>query len=127
MHKNVDYYYFFNPYNKQMIEVYYKNNKIKNFTSLTAVSGNDEDIFGIRLIDYSSNELKQFADKFDLDLSIFSKKEDIEISSHYIESSDQLSFNFSIPNYSDSDVLSKQEVYMIIKNSTIFFFPIIKI
>mgnify|MGYP000250458122 CR=1 FL=1 len=44
------------------------------------------------------------SEEFDIDVSIFYQKEDIEISSHYLKSLDQLSFNFSIsfPFYKSS-------------------------
>jgi magnesium transporter len=41
----------------------------------------------------------------------FNQRKDIEISSHYLKSNGQLSFNFSIPNY-NSDTFLKKKKYL---------------
>ncbi|MCJ7758502.1 MAG: magnesium and cobalt transport protein, partial [Gillisia sp.] len=52
----------------------------------------------------------------------FSKKEDIEISSHYIESPDQLSLNFTIPGYWSNNSFEEKDIYILIKNDIVFTF-----
>ena len=61
-------------------------------------------------------------EKFDLDLTSFSKKEDIEISSHYIESYSQLSLNFTIPSFSSDNDFEEKDIYILIKNDIVFTF-----
>jgi len=87
-----------------MIELYLKTNEVKKLNSISEINYKAIDIFNIRIIDSSEKVLKEISDKFDIDIAIFNQKEDIEISSHYLKSSDQLSFNFSIPSY-NSDTL----------------------
>lgn len=55
-------------------------------------------LFAGRFIDFINSDLGIISEKFDLDLTFFSKREDIEISSHYTESVNQLSLNFTIPS-----------------------------
>ena len=88
-----------------MIELYLKTNEVKRLNSISEINYKTEDIFNIRIIDSTEIVLSEIADKFDIDISIFNQKEDIEISSHYLKSLDQISFNFSIPNYnSETDL-----------------------
>ena len=49
-----------------------------------------------KLYDLQVKHINSCVNKFEIDISIFNQKEDIEISSHYLKSQDQLSFNFSI-------------------------------
>ncbi|MFT5834664.1 MAG: magnesium transporter, partial [Cognaticolwellia sp.] len=81
-----------------------------------------KDIFNIRIIDSTEKVLKEISDKFDIDLSIFNQKEDIEISSHYLKSTNQLSFNFSIPNYNSDTLFKEEEIFIIIKKQVVFYF-----
>ncbi len=105
-----------------MIEVYFKNNKKKKFESLAQIEYDSEEVFGIRFIDFNQANLINISEKFDLDITTFSKKEDIEISSHFIETSDQLSLNFTIPHYSSDNYFEENDVYILIKNDVVFSF-----
>jgi magnesium transporter len=55
-------------------------------------------------------------------MSIFNQRKDIEISSHYLKSNDQLSFNFSIPNYNSDTLFKEEEIFIIIKKEVVFYF-----
>lgn len=105
-----------------MIEIYYKNNDIKKYKSLNEIEYLPETIFSIRFIDFNNSDLEEIAKKFDLDLTSFSRREDIEISSHYIESIDQLSLNFTIPSYSFNNFFEEKDIYILIKNNLVFTF-----
>ncbi len=105
-----------------MIEIYYKNNEIRNYESIAEIDYFPNDIFSIRFIDFSNSDLESISEKFGLDISSFSKKEDIEISSHYIESYDQLSLNFTIPNYSVVGSFEEKDIYILTKNDIVFTF-----
>jgi len=105
-----------------MIELYLKTNEIKKLNLISEINYKAKDIFNIRIIDSTEKVLKEISDKFDIDISIFKQKEDIEISSHYLKSHDQLSFNFSIPNYNSSTLFREEEIFIIIKKGVVFYF-----
>ncbi|WP_372641578.1 CorA family divalent cation transporter [Ancylomarina sp.] len=105
-----------------MIEIYYKNNEIRKYKSIDEVEYLPDNIFSIRFIGFFNSDLEIISEKFDLDLTSFSKKEDIEISSHYIESPDQLSLNFTIPSYSLNNFFEEKDIYILIKNEIVFTF-----
>ncbi|MFT6147587.1 MAG: magnesium transporter [Saprospiraceae bacterium] len=105
-----------------MIELYLKTNEVKKINSISEINYQAKDIFNIRIIDSTEKVLKEISDKFDIDLSIFNQKEDIEISSHYLKSTNQLSFNFSIPNYNSDTLFKEEEIFIIIKKQVVFYF-----
>ncbi len=105
-----------------MIEIYYKNNEIRKYKSIDEIEYLPSNIFSIRFIDFLNSDLELISEKYDLDLTSFSRKEDIEISSHYIDSPDQLSLNFTIPSYSSSDFFEEKDIYILIKNEIVFTF-----
>jgi len=105
-----------------MIEIYYKNKEIKKHQSIDEIEYLPNKIFSIRFIGYAISELEAISEKFGLDLTSFSKREDLEISSHYIESKDQLSLNFTIPNYTANNFFEEKDIYILIKNDVVFTF-----
>ncbi|WP_372794069.1 CorA family divalent cation transporter [Lutibacter sp.] len=105
-----------------MIELYLKTNEVKKLNLISEINYEAKDIFNIRIIDSTEKVLKEISNKFDIDISIFNQKEDIEISSHYLKSHDQLSFNFSIPNYNLNTLFREEEIFIIIKKEVVFYF-----
>lgn len=105
-----------------MIEVFYTNNEIKNYPSIEDITYDYDQIFSIRFIDFESTDIDKIAAKFDLDLTSFSKIKDIEISSHFIELKDQMSFHFTIPRFSKQAIFEEHDIYILIKNDIIFTF-----
>jgi magnesium transporter len=105
-----------------MIEIYYKYNTIEKYTSVKEINFLHDSIFSIRFIDFKNSDLNTISQKFKLDLSSFGKREDIEISSHYIETTDQLSLNFTIPHYSVNNTFEENDIYILIKNDIVFTF-----
>ncbi|RAJ15358.1 magnesium transporter [Arenibacter echinorum] len=105
-----------------MIEIYYKNGNINKYTTIDEIEYVPNNIFSIRFIDFTNLDLKTIAEKFNLELSSFGKGEDIEISSHYIDSADQLSLNFTIPSYAPNTIFEERDIYILIKNDIVFTF-----
>lgn len=105
-----------------MIEIYYKNNTVEKHTSVKEIDFLRDSIFSIRFIDFKNSDLNTISQKFKIDLSSFGKREDIEISSHYIENTDQLSLNFTIPHYSVNNTFEENDIYILIKNDIVFTF-----
>ena len=104
-----------------MIELYLKTNEVKKLNLIREINYKAKDIFNIRIIDFTEKVLHEISDKFDIDTSIFNQKEDIEISSHYLKSLDQLSFRFSIPNYNFNTLFKEEEIFIIIKKEVVFY------
>ena len=52
----------------------------------------------------------------------FHQKEDIEISSHYVDLHAQLSITISIPIYTSETKIEEKDIYIVIKNGTFFTF-----
>ena len=105
-----------------MIELYLKTNEVKKLNLISEIEYKANDIFNIRIIDFTEKVLNEISDKFNIDISIFNQKEDIEISSHYLRSTDQLSFKFSIPSYNSSTLFKEEEIFIIIKKEVVFYF-----
>ena len=105
-----------------MIELYLKTNEVKKLNLISEIDYKAKDIFNIRIIDATEKMLREISQKFDINTSIFNQKEDIEISSHYLKSHDQLSFNFSIPNYNSNTLFEEEEIFIIIKKEVVFYF-----
>jgi magnesium transporter len=105
-----------------MIELYLKINEVKKLNLISEIKYEPKEIFNIRIINFTEKDLIEISDKFDIDLSIFNQKEDIEISSHYLKSPDQLSFNFSIPNYNSNTLFKEEEIFIIIKKQVVYYF-----
>jgi len=105
-----------------MIEVFYKNTKQRTTETLESISPQKDEILNIRLIDFTSEELQGIANKFDLHVEYFHQKEDIEISSHYVDLHDQVSITISIPSYISDTSVEEKDMYIIIKDSIFFTF-----
>ncbi|WP_339919865.1 CorA family divalent cation transporter [uncultured Flavobacterium sp.] len=105
-----------------MIELYLKTNEVKKFDLVSEINIEAVDLFNIRIIDFTDSTLNEVSEKFGIDISIFTQREDIEISSHYLKSHDQLSFNFSIPKYNSETLFKEEEIFIVIKNELVFYF-----
>ena len=105
-----------------MIELYLKTNEVKKLNLVSDITYKARDIFNIRIIDASEKVLSEISERFNIDMSIFNQKEDIEISSHYLKSTDQLSFNYSIPSYNSDTLFKEEEIFIIIKKEVVFYF-----
>lgn len=105
-----------------MIELLYQNNTSETLHSITEIHFPQTPIINIRLLDASDKLLKEIASKFTLDLSFFNKKEDIEISSHYIDSNNQLTLNISVPIFTAQNIHNEESFHIIFKDQMVFIF-----
>jgi magnesium transporter len=105
-----------------MIELYLKTNEVKKLNSIPEIDYSADDIFNIRIIDSTKTQLNELSEKFDIDITIFDENEDIEISSRFLKSVDQISFKFSIPNYNSDTFFKEEEIFIIIKKQVVFYF-----
>ncbi|MFK7809255.1 MAG: CorA family divalent cation transporter [Saprospiraceae bacterium] len=105
-----------------MIELYLKSNEVKVIDNVSDIKYAEDNLFNIRVIDFSEETLKNLSSAFNLDTTIFNQREDIEISSHYLKNKDQISFNFSIPAYEVNSLFTEDEIFIIIKNEVVYYF-----
>ena len=71
---------------------------------------------------YTQADTDWVKEVFGLDFSIMSHYEDIEISSHFLESKEQVSIHFSIPYYNKEKQLVEEPIFIIISAGRLFFF-----
>ncbi len=105
-----------------MIELYYKNGAQRRLTDPATLHSYREDLVRVRCVDVSEVELAALKACFELDLGIFSSTGDIELSSHYIRTPEQLAFNVIVPSYSEAVHFEEEVFVFIIKDNLIFYF-----
>ncbi len=104
-----------------MIDLLLKNNEIRRYQSVSEIN-EMPDFLIIQLNNYTQADMDWAKKKFDLDFSIMARYEDIEISSHFLEDKEQVSFHFSIPFYDKEKQLTEQELFIILSAGRLFFF-----
>jgi magnesium transporter len=96
-----------------MIELYLKTNEVKKLDLISEIDIDAKDLFNIRIIDFTDSELQKFLKIWNRYV-YFNQRKDIEISSHYLKSNGQLSFNFQYPIIIRIPFF-KEEIFIIIK------------
>jgi len=105
-----------------MIEVY-ENGEVKHITRIKEIIGFEKkDIIYIKLTDNEVKRLNGVAEIFSIDLKPFQNREDIEISSHYIDISNQLTLNLSIPINTSEEITEEESIHIVIKENIVFLF-----
>lgn len=104
------------------IEYLDKHNHNVKIKSIDEMPKDLSSVSSVQLIDYSKNDIIEIEKLFGIDTSILSNSDDIEISSHYAESEDQLAFNFSFPYYSSHNKIEEMIVSFILKEDIMFSF-----
>ena len=105
-----------------MIEVYV-NGAVKKVTGIKDIIGFEkEDIIYIKLIGNEEKKLNEIAERWNINLKPFQNREDIEISSHYIDVSNQLTLNLSIPISTSEETAEGESIHIVIKENILFLF-----
>lgn len=105
-----------------MIELISKDGN-KYSVGRTEEIGEDKmDFVVIQFHDYTPEDMDWLRQKFDLDFSVMAHYEDIEISSHLVETGTQVSFHFSIPYYNAEGKMVEEPVFIIMASDRIFLF-----
>jgi len=105
-----------------MIELISKNSKKYSVDSVDEIVDEKMDFIVIQFHDYTKKDTNWLRKNFNLDFSIMSHYEDIEISSHLLESDNQVSFHFSIPYYNKGGKMVEEPVFVIMAYSRVFLF-----
>lgn len=93
-----------------------------------AVEGVDEiidekkEFVVIQFHDCKPSDIDWLVQHYGLDLSIMSRFEDIEISSHFLEYRNQASFHFSLPYYNREGKMVEEPVFIVISLGKVFLF-----
>ncbi len=97
----------------------------KNLIKLNSLSELKEykgDFLAMQIMDYSEQEISELEVMYGIDCDIMSNKEDIEISSHYLETKKQVALHYSIPYFLSKTDLKEQNAFMILNEDRIFYF-----
>ena len=105
-----------------MIEILLKNRQIVQVNSVDEISDLNLDFHVMQFIDYSTQEISWVEQNFGADFSIMKNYEDIEISSHFLATDNQVAFHISIPYYNEEKKLVEAPIFFIISSSGLFFF-----
>lgn len=105
-----------------IIEFLDKDNNIVRINNIEKMPKDISSISGVQIIDYSKNDIINIEKLFNIDTAILNNGDDIEISSHYIEDENQLSFNFSFPYLSTQNKIEEVILFFILKENIVFSF-----
>jgi magnesium transporter len=105
-----------------MIEIYRKDGNFEKLKSVDEITAGKRDFLIIQFLDYQKEELEWAKKNFELDFSIMSHIEDIEISSHFHENAHQSAFHFSLPYYSKTNSMVEESFFLIAAEDRVFTF-----
>lgn len=105
-----------------MIELLLRNGEKYNVHKVEEIVAEKLHFAVIQFHDYVPTDLDWLKQHFELDFSIMLRFEDIEISSHLLESDNQVSFHFSIPYYTPEGKMVEEPIFIIISSNRIFLF-----
>jgi len=102
------------------MKILYKNGNVKNCKTNEAFDRNE--ILQVKIVTSDNEELNEISKLFDIDLSPFQIREDIEISSHYIDVANQLTLNLNIPVGFKDEKVEEENIHFIVKHDIVFVF-----
>lgn len=106
-----------------MIEIFLKNKEILKFQhSSDLPDPSSLDFHIMQIINSTNSDTDWLENNFDLDFTIMKNFEDIEISSHFLERQNQVSFHFSIPFYNKEKKMVEEPIFIILSESGLFLF-----
>lgn len=105
-----------------MIEIISRDSRKYSVGSTDEVVDEKLDFVVIQFHDYTPADLDWIRKQFKLDFTIMSHYEDIEISSHLLETDSQISFHFSIPYFNKDGKMVEEPVFIIISSGRVFLF-----
>lgn len=105
-----------------MVELLTKTGERIKLKSPQEISGDRGDYIVIQFQDYTTEDLEWARSVFGIDLSILSRAEDIEISSHFQQNERQSAFHFSVPYFRQKDVMVEESIFIILTRERVFGF-----
>lgn len=105
-----------------MIDLLLKDSRIYSVNSVDDINDDKMDFSVVQFHNYTEADTEWLRNNFNLDLSIMSHYEDIEISSHLLESDHQISFHFSMPYYNREGKMVEEPVFFVLSSNRVFLF-----
>ncbi len=105
-----------------MITLVLKDKRIVKLSSLDDMKPEYADFISMQIADSDEAQVHRLEQMFGIDCSIMEYTEDIEISSHFVEDSHQVSFHYSIPYFVDRSELIEEDAFMILTRDHLFYF-----
>jgi magnesium transporter len=104
------------------IELIFRDKTSKQINSVEDFTFKINDIVNIQFINYEKGNINKIEKVFNIDTSILNSGDDIEISSHYLETENQIGINFSVPYFNNENKINEVTVCIILKENTLFTF-----
>lgn len=108
------------------IELIFQDKTTKRIKSVDDFNYKINDVVNIQFIDYDNEDIRSIENRFDIDTSILHAGDDIEISSHYLETGTQIGINFSVPFFNPQNQINEIAVCMILKDNILFTFTTVE-
>lgn len=105
-----------------MIEIILKTKEIISLNNIEEITSDQLDFHVIQFIDYTPTELEWLEKSFNLDFTIMKKYDDIEISSHFLATKEQVAFHISMFYYNEEKNLIEAPIFFLISSKGLFFF-----
>ncbi|UKT64266.1 CorA family divalent cation transporter [Pedobacter mucosus] len=105
-----------------MIEVLGTDKQITNYKSVNDIDPENLEFYVMQFVDYTDVEISWAEKTYELNTSILTRFEDIEISSHFLADEKQVSLHISIPYYNTEKELSESPVFFLITQQGLFLF-----
>ncbi|PZF71048.1 CorA family divalent cation transporter [Taibaiella soli] len=105
-----------------IIELLDKNRNISTINSTEEILADLSSIKSVQIINYAKDDVRKLEKLFGIDAAILNNGDDIEISSHYLEETSQLAFNFSFPFFRFQNKIEEVIVTFILKDEVMISF-----
>lgn len=105
-----------------MIDILLTNDQIVTVRGVDEIVNEKLEFRILQFHNHTQTDLDWLKQHFDLDASIITHYEDIEISSHFIENDKQVSIHFSILYYNEEKQIVEEPMFIIISGGRLFFF-----
>lgn len=121
--EKIDYFYTLQQKNYfDMIEIISRDSQKYSVDSTDEIVDEKLDFVVIQFHDYTPADIEWLRKHFHLDFTIMSHYEDIEISSHLLETDSQIAFHFSIPYFNKEGKMVEEPVFIIMSDHRVFLF-----
>ncbi len=97
-----------------MIDILFKNGDIKNIINLDEINIDRSEILSIQLIDASEQDIVKLSEKLEFTIQPLDKRNEIEISSRYVEIDSQIFLNLNIPILTGGQSIEEGSAHLII-------------
>ena len=98
----------------KMVEVLLKDGTIKEFLNVYELDDDSSNVLVIQLIEASEKEIAHLAKMFHFTIQPLDKRNEIEISSRYVEENSQIFLNLTIPSLTEDQTINEGFVHVVI-------------